>query len=92
MKGRAELLSAELERELPPGHALHGASAKAVAARVDRDDVLFEIENCEMPLAVVHMTWQRETDVRWPSVKVFHSWEQWLQEEMIPAHEDHVAP
>ena len=50
--------------------------------------MLFEVEGGEMPLAVVHMTWQKETDPRWPTTKLFQSWEQWARDEMLPAHED----
>ena len=90
MRSRAVLLSAELEKELPPGHVLCGARATAVATRVDRDDVLFEIEGGKSTLAVVHMTWQREKDPKWPAVKLFSSWDQWIKEEMTPAHEEHM--
>jgi hypothetical protein len=62
IKNRAQRLSDELESEVPPKHVLHGLEAKAVATRIDRDDVLFEIEGGQMPLAVVHMTWRKETD------------------------------
>lgn len=87
---RSELLSAELETGLPQKHVLHGLKVTAVAARVDRDDVLFEVVGSEMPLAVVHMTWRKETDPRWPSTKLFRSWEHWVQEDMQPAHEDYA--
>ena len=40
-----------------------------------------------MPLAVVHMTWRKETDPRWPNTRLFENWEQWVHEEMIPSHE-----
>ena len=86
---RANLLSTRLESELPEQHVLHGLKVRAVATRIDRDDVLFEIEGGHMPLAVVHMTWRRETDPRWPSTKLFQSWEQWVRDEMIPAHEEY---
>jgi len=86
---RAETLSAWLESEIPPKHVLYGSKARAVATRIDRDDVLFEIQGGDMPLAVVHMTWRRETDPRWPSTKLYQSWEQWVRDEMIPAHEEY---
>jgi hypothetical protein len=88
---RAELLSAELASELCPGHALYGSRARAVAARIDRDDVLFELEGGDMPLAVVHLTWAKESDPRWPLTRFFASWEQWASEEMFPAHEEYKS-
>ena len=35
--------------------------------------MLFEIEGGEMCLAVVHMTWRKESDPRWPDTKLFQS-------------------
>jgi hypothetical protein len=89
-QNRAEKLSSRLVSELPPKHALWGLKARAVATRIDRDDVLFEVEAGETPLAVVHMTWQKETDPGWPSTKRFQSWEHWVRDEMLPAHEDYT--
>lgn len=86
---RAGFLSAHFLAEVPQEHLLYGLRASAVACRRDRDDILFEVEGGEMPLAVVHMTWQKETDPRWPRTKFFQSWEQFVQDEMLPAHEEH---
>ena len=86
---RSGFLNAQLETTLSEGHVLRGLKATAVASRRDRDDVLFEVEGGEMPLAVVHMTWQKETDSRWPTTQLFRSWEHWVQEDMQPAHEDY---
>ena len=84
---RAERLSARLQSEIPEEHVLHGLRLRAVATRIDRDDVLFEIEGGHMPLAVVHMTWRKETNPDWPRTKLFPSWEDWVLNEMLPAHE-----
>ena len=88
-KNRAEYLSHQLESDVPPKHILYGLKARAVAFRIDMDDVLFEISDGQMPLAVVHMTWRKETDPRWPTTKLFESWEQWVRDEMLPAHEEY---
>lgn len=87
---RSALLSAQLETELPQMHVLHGLKVIAVAARIDRDDVLFEVVGSETPLAVVHMTGRKETDSHWPSTKLFRGLEHWVQEDMEPAHEDYA--
>ena len=87
----AEVLTAELSSELVPKHVLHGLTARAVAARIDRDDVLFEIEGADMTLAVVHLTWRKESDLRWPATRFFASWEQWVRDEMIPAHQQYSS-
>lgn len=87
---RALQLSAELKREVSAQHPLHGLDAKALAVRIDRDDVLFWIERDSDPLAVVHLSWKHEPDARWPSTTLFSSWERWVQEEMIPAHNEYI--
>ena len=62
---RADLLSARLQSEIPEDHILHGLRLRAVATRIDRDDVLFEIDGGRMPVALVHMTWREETNPDW---------------------------
>ena len=86
MQDRVGRLSARLQSEVPEKHVLHGLKVRAVATRVDQDDVLFEIEGGDMPLAVVHMTWREETDPQWPSTKLFQSWDDWVRDEMLTAH------
>ena len=86
---RAAHLSIRPQSEVPSKHILYGLKATAVAARIDRDDVLFELEGRDTPLAVVHMTWKKETDPRWPDTRLFKNWEAWIREEMIPAHEEY---
>lgn len=61
----AVALESELKRELPSGHALEGRAVRAVARRGDRDDVAYELDGHQ--LCVVHLTYQVETDRRWPS-------------------------
>jgi hypothetical protein len=89
-ENQSEILSARLQREVPPKHVLHGLKVNAIAIRIDKDDVLFEVAGGEMPLAVVHMTWRKETNSRWPSTKLFRSWEHWVRENMQPAHEEYA--
>jgi hypothetical protein len=85
---RAMLLSSRLRSDLPQGHLLSGLDLMAVAARTDRDDVLFEVIGVEKPLALVHMTWRKETDPRWPQTRLFRNWQQWIEEAMLPDHKD----
>jgi hypothetical protein len=84
----AQRLATELSSELSAKHVLFGLNASAVAKRIDRDDVLFELAGGGTPLAVVHLTWQRESDPRWPTTRLFTSLAQWVQDEMWPAHEE----
>ena len=88
-ENRPQRLSDRLKSEAPPKHVLYGLKARAVATRIDTDDVLFEIESGQMPLAVVHMTWRKETDPHWPGTKLFQSWDQWVRDEMLPAHKEY---
>jgi hypothetical protein len=86
-----ERLSAELMSELSPNHSLYGVKARAVANRIDRDDVLFTIDSGRAPLAVVHLTWRKESDPRWPSARLFATWEEWVHDEMLPANEEYKS-
>lgn len=78
-----------MQSEVPERHVLHGLKVRAIATRIDRDDVLFEVEGGQMPLAVVHMTWRKETDPRWPRTKLFRCWDDWIRNDMLPAHEEY---
>jgi hypothetical protein len=77
-----------LKRDLPGGHVLSRVDVKIVARRIDKDDVLCELEGAEYPLAVVHMTWRKETDPRWPRTRFFRDWQYWVEEAMLPDHDD----
>lgn len=87
-QNRAEKLLNELKGEIPSDHSLSGLTLKAVATRCNQDDVLFEIFGNEEKLAVVHLTWRKETDPRWPRTRVFSNWQHWVDAVMIPDHED----
>ena len=50
---RAKQYSRQIERDLPPEHRLAGVRVVPVAARVDRDDLLLELEGDEALLAVI---------------------------------------
>lgn len=86
-QARATKIAERLKKDLPNGHVLSGLELKAVARRNDQDDVLFEVFGGDQPLAVVHVTWQRETDPRWPSTKFFQSWDEWVDKVMRPDHD-----
>ena len=68
-----ESLEAELRRELIAGHPLYGLAVRAVARRVDNDDVLFEITDSSARHALVHLTWsgKPERSPKWPWTQVF---------------------
>lgn len=67
----------QLRREHGPGHRLEGLVVRAIARRLDTDDVLFRIEDGRV--AEVHLTWRqtRETDAVWPHSRIFASFGEW---------------
>ncbi len=81
-------LEHELARELRRDSALHGKKARAVARRIDCDDVLFLADG---QLAVVHLTWLGKTDPSpgWPYTTHFDDWEAWMNECMVPDAEEY---
>lgn len=82
----AAKFEAELRRELPAGHQLHGRALRAIARRDDRDDVLFVPIVPGASVYRVHLTWSVETDPRWPWTEVYDSvddfCERWPREEL----------
>ena len=62
---RTQALERELRREMSGRHVLCGRSCVVIAARGDRDDVLFLVDGAR--LAIVHLTWSLESDPAWPS-------------------------
>jgi hypothetical protein len=78
----------ELRRELPPGHVLTGLGVAACARRQDRDDVLFEILDGTARLARVQLTYQAESDSRWPLTTLFSTEAEWAVA-MALDHDDH---
>jgi len=85
-----ESLLVELQREMNQEHALFGLPLKVLARRQDRDDVLFEIQDCSGRLAEVHLSWEVESSATWPSAKLFSNLELWL-ESMKRDHEEYEA-
>lgn len=88
---RAANLLSELKREIPSDHRLSSLTLRAIAIRRDQDDVLFEILGNEEKFVVVHMTWKKEKDPRWPRTRFFSNWRQWVDAVMIRDHEDYTC-
>ena len=88
------VIDSELQCELSPEHVLYGIEAKAIARSRARDDVLFELVGHKYPLAHVHLTWsqKRLQDSRWPKTQFFANWEDWVQEKLIPDHDEYNHP
>ncbi len=81
-------LEAELKREVPPGHALHGQRCTALARRGDCDDVLFATGDGR--LAIVHLTYQVETDPCWPETVLLRDIEEFVREHLVPDHHEYT--
>ncbi len=69
----------EFRREAPPGHVLADVSLRTVGTN-HVDNVLFELLDGSGRLAAVHLTFNRETDPRWPDTAVYDSWEHFQRE------------
>jgi len=64
-------LEEELVRECASTeHPLYGVEVRAIARCVASDDVLYELPGSGR-LAIVHLTWSRETDPHWPGCDFF---------------------
>ena len=68
----AHTFEAELRREVPCGHIMYGRNLRAVAGRLDQDDVFFQEEG-DAAMLVVHLTWSVETDPKWPGVTEYRT-------------------
>lgn len=81
----------ELKREALPGHALYGVEVKAIARRVDCDDVFFALLAHSPALAVVHLTYATlEVSAQWPHTRLFDTLEDWIENCMRVDHEEHL--
>ena len=80
-------LAAELAREISARHILFGVPVKAIARRVDCDDVLFELLDGSLRVAVVHLTYAVETDPQWPHTEMFENYEHFASARMASDHE-----
>ena len=76
--------------EIGKQHPLYGVPAKAIARRVDKDDVLFRLLRHLCEYAVVHLTWsgREEENPAWPSCDIYVDTDHLMEECMRPAHEE----
>ncbi len=80
--GNARDLEEELSREVVPGHPLYARQAlRAFAKRSDSDDVLFVGDGL---VAVVQLTWAKETSPSLPRVEFHPSLDAWVARRMRP--------
>jgi hypothetical protein len=79
-EGNARHFEEELLKEISLEHSLYGRKIAAIAFRKDQDEVLFKIEGTENQYAVVHLTYKKESDPRWPDVSFYKDWETLYEE------------
>jgi len=72
----------ELKREAPHGHILFGRAPIAIGRRLDCDDFLFYLDEDPPRFAVVHLTYNIETNPHWPAAEIFDTLEDWVQNRM----------
>jgi hypothetical protein len=79
-------LETELHKEVGSKHQLYGKRVRAVARRLDRDDVLFQVTGSPAPYAVVHLTWssKMEQAPEWPATTTYATLDDWLAQAMPP--------
>jgi hypothetical protein len=66
-------MTAELDRELMPGHVLHGEHAEPLAKCPHCDSVIYELPGERF--ALVHLAWAHGPEQPpWPQTAVFTSW------------------
>jgi len=86
--GQADAFLRELQVERWPGHALHGLELIPVAHSAGADDALFQ--PADGRVAGVHLTWSGKAEQSpAPKYRIYSSIEEWVEQAMIPAHEDH---
>jgi hypothetical protein len=79
----------ELKKELIPGHILYGLRCIPIGNRCDCDDTVWKVFNAEFTIATVHLTFQKETNPRWPDTQTFDSFETFHTCVMLPDNEEY---
>ncbi|MEP7340554.1 MAG: hypothetical protein ABI977_22680 [Acidobacteriota bacterium] len=79
-------LERELVSEVSPRHPLFQIEAIAIARRDDNDDVLFFLPKYAPPLAVVHLTWRKQTETEWPFTCFYNSIADFVEHRLKPDH------
>lgn len=86
--GQGEAFLGELTRELSPGHALYGRELVPLGHSRAADDALFEARGGQV--IEVHLTWRGHAEQPpWPRHKVYGSLSEWIEQVMLPVHDEH---
>lgn len=72
-------LEDEARREIGRGHVLWNKELRAIARRLDRDDVLFGLRQTPQ-VASVHLTWSgKRESPPWPSAVIYPTMLEWFE-------------
>lgn len=87
----AAVLKNELAKELHENHDLFQKPLQAIAKRIDRDDVLFQLSE-EEKYAVVHLTWKakQEDSAEYPTTEFYNHWTDLYEQRILPDYRDWV--
>ena len=88
---RAAKMEVEIHREMCPEHLLFGRSVSAIGVRQDCDNVLFYLGESAPRFAVVHLTYRRETNPKWPNTELFDTLAALIEQRLIPDAEDFAS-
>jgi len=83
--GRRESLESELKREAGRGHPLHGVEVRAVARRMDMDEVCYELGESSQ-LAVVRLKFALAQPLPSPETRIYDDVDAFVAECMMPDH------
>jgi len=87
----AQLLKKELQGEVGEQHVLFGLPVSVLARRVDKDDVLFFLEDGSGRCAVVHLTWSHKREATpWPRTTLYSDLQDWAAKCMEPSHREYL--
>ncbi|WP_395007572.1 hypothetical protein [Undibacterium sp.] len=84
-------IEGQLKSELPRNHVLFGVKATALAQRQDCDDFLFSLQDGTNRVAVVHLTFSKNIDARWPRTEFYANIAAWAAERMNQDHTEFNA-
>jgi hypothetical protein len=82
----------QLYKETGQGHILFGKKVMAIGRREDRDDILFEIDDSDNKVAVVHLTYSKnkETNPSFPRTRIYDDIEEWVKKCMEYDHTEYT--
>ncbi|MBK9071058.1 MAG: hypothetical protein IPL79_08665 [Myxococcales bacterium] len=67
--------------QLPKNHILSGMKLNKIATRIDSDDVLYLIDSNLPKIALIHLTYAKETEAAWPIAQIYENLDEFLIEE-----------